>query len=177
MCLEFVPLHGTSRLLPDPPKSICAARRACENRSGRAASDIRSQVIPRGNVVCRLAILNCPLLLPRINQPQIVDASIACRIALFTPNEANHQSTTGQRDEASLHAQRRSSRTAAGARPQNEIDSIKPQAAKLERLRLLRAAIWFGDVMIVLVYNSVKILNVNLFNNRTHPGKILGPVH
>ena len=52
----------------------------------------------------------------------------------------------------------------------------KPDAAKLRRSRLLRAAIWFGGVMLVLVYNSVKILNVNLFNNRTHPGKILGPV-
>ena len=26
----------------------------------------------------------------------------------------------------------------------NETDSIKPQATKLKRLRLLRAAIWFG---------------------------------
>jgi hypothetical protein len=42
--------------------------------------------------------------------------------------------------------ERKSSRTAAGARPRNEMDSVKPQATQLERLRLLRAAIWFGII-------------------------------
>ena len=41
-------------------------------------------------------------------------------------------------------AERTSSRTAAGAGPGYEIDSIKPEAMKLKRLRLLRAAIWLG---------------------------------
>ena len=45
-------------------------------------------------------------------------------------------------------AERRSSRTAAGVWQTNEPDSTKPEAIKLKRLRLLRAASWFGIVIL-----------------------------
>jgi len=48
-----------------------------------------------------------------------------------------------------------------------------------ERRSIATGARWpgkcrLGGVMLILIYNSVKILNVNLFNNRAHLLKILG---
>jgi hypothetical protein len=77
-------------MLPNPAQRIAAACGAGGNRARFSSSDIFTNFIPSGNVVCGPVMFKRPFLFRAIELPQIIDASVRGIMALLTPNHQHY---------------------------------------------------------------------------------------